>query len=146
MEVYETAHIIHDMLKWRPLRHMCASWSSSFDVRITSSIKIRTCRSIPFFLRYSCCSSNLSITGWFQLLKKNRQSHFGCLSIIASRTGLHAALPTKARTSSNVSYIWYTRWEIAVDFPHRLAPTAASTRGIRSRILSGSHEVSMLSL
>ncbi len=134
------------MLKWRPRMHMWAKESSPFPVRITSSIKIKICRSMPSLFKSSCWTSNLSIRGWFQWLKKKRVSHFGCLSIIASSVGEHAAEPTKHTTRSNTSHIWYTRCAMLVDFPQRRAPTAASTKGTRSRIRCGSHSVSTIFL
>ena len=99
---------------------------------------------MPRFFRVSCCTSNLSISGWFQELKKKRVSHFLCRSIMASRHGEHAAEPTKATTRSNSSYNWYTRCITAVLFPHLRAPTAASTRGIRSITRLGSHVMNIL--
>ena len=93
----------------------------------------------PFRFNSSCCKSKRSISTWFHSEKKNRVSQFGCLSIIASRHGEHAALPTKAITRSNFDHIWYTRWEIAVLFPDRRLPTAARTTGSRSCTRSGFH-------
>ena len=127
------------MSKWRPRIVKCDSWSIALLDRITSSIRIRTCRVTPFFLRFCCWARSRSMRVWFHSEKKKRVSHFSCLSIMLSRTGQHAALPTNATTRSNVSNNLYTRFMTAVDFPLRRAPTAANTTGNRSFTRSGSH-------
>ena len=134
------------MLKWRPLMHMCAKESLSLPCSITSSIRIKTCRSTPAFFNLSCCSNNLLTSGWFQCEKNMRVSHFSCLSIMASKVGEHAAEPTKQITKSNTPYIWYTRCAMLVDLPHLLDPTAARTNGTRSLIRLGSHSVTTIIL
>ena len=144
IEVYETAAIITLMLKCRPRMHMWARLSSPFPVTMTSSIKIKICRSTPSLFKSSCCDNNLSIRGWFHELKKKRGSHFGWAASMASRVGEQAADPTKQTIRSNTLNIWYTKWAMLVDLPQRRAPTAASTKGTRSLIRSGSHSVSTI--
>ena len=97
---------------------------------------MHTSRGVPAFFNRSCCSRSLSMRGWDHCAKKKRGSQN--LSIMASIVGLHAALPIKQITSSNLDDIWNKRWAIAVLLPVRRAPTHPITNGVTCLRVAGS--------
>ena len=141
-DVYETAARMSDTPKWRPRMARCARESSAELDRITSSTRMQMLRLRPSKRSLSCCSSNLSINGWFHSGKKKRRSQKR--SIIDSITGLQAADPMKQITRSNFEDSWNRRWAIAVLLPVLRAPTVPTTNGTTLLRLSGSQGGSML--
>ena len=60
-EVYETAHMMSEMRKWRPRIARCASCSRASDSKMTSSTRMQTSRLSPAAWISSCWRSSLSI-------------------------------------------------------------------------------------
>ena len=78
--VYDTLKHIKDMSKCLPRIAMFAREKSASESKTMSSSKIRTLRVLPCCFRAYCCSSSLSTSFWFHLLKTSWGSK--CSSIV----------------------------------------------------------------